>query len=278
MEGRALDRLPGQADPGAELVGVDILPHLVEAQAGIERQLVGDLPFVGDVGGEQISGLGVGIEHGEWCVDRVAGIVERQHGRTIIDQRALGAERHAELQRVREAQPVGRVFLDSVDKALTIHVRSYPVEQEIADRIRREVQLAVAVEIGDLVVEAVARLLIGHDVELVELALPLVEQRGIEVGDAVGGEGRRLAGIVRDLVVAVGDAADIGQPAGRIDRRRDIGKAFLLIGAVVDRVIGRRRVLDADIAAEIAARDVVLGLSDRAAIVDAGGEVAMLPP
>ena len=41
-----LKRLVGKADARAQLVGVDILPHLIEAQPGVHRQLIGDFPLV----------------------------------------------------------------------------------------------------------------------------------------------------------------------------------------------------------------------------------------
>jgi len=44
------------------------------------------------------------------------------------------------------------------------------------------VELAVAVEIGNLIVDALSRMLIGEYVEVVDLLLPLVEKRRIEAG------------------------------------------------------------------------------------------------
>ncbi len=67
------------------------------------------------------------------------------------------------------------IFLDAVDKALAVHVRSHAIDNQIAERVRIEVQLAVAVEIGDLKVDVVDRFLVGGDVELVELVLVFVE-------------------------------------------------------------------------------------------------------
>ena len=49
MDRRARNGLVFQADARAELVGVDELIHLIEADAGIQGQLVGDLPLVLDV-------------------------------------------------------------------------------------------------------------------------------------------------------------------------------------------------------------------------------------
>ena len=46
----------GEADARAELVGVDELPHLVEAQAAVDGELVGDLPFVLRIDAGEITG------------------------------------------------------------------------------------------------------------------------------------------------------------------------------------------------------------------------------
>ena len=44
-------------------------------------------------------------------------------------------------------------------------------------------QLAVAVEVGNLIVDVFGRLLIGNHVKLIELVLMFVEERRIEVGN-----------------------------------------------------------------------------------------------
>ena len=46
VERRGVGRLVDEVDARAELVGVDVLPHLVEAQTRVQRQLVGQPPFV----------------------------------------------------------------------------------------------------------------------------------------------------------------------------------------------------------------------------------------
>jgi hypothetical protein len=46
MEGRALERLPGEADARAELIFGDIGPVLIEADAGVQREAIGEPPFV----------------------------------------------------------------------------------------------------------------------------------------------------------------------------------------------------------------------------------------
>jgi hypothetical protein len=275
VEGGAVIRLPGQAGARAELVRIDILKHLVEPQAGVQRQIFGDLPFVLQVGAEQPPGLGARIEHGERRIDRRARGIERQQRGRIVDQRALGADGKSEPQGVGIADAIGGILLDAVDMAATVDVGSDAVEHEIADRIGQEVQLAVAVEIGDLGVEPFGRFLIGQHVELIEFGLPFVELRRVEAGNTEGREGRRLSGIVRNLIGAVRCAADEGQAAGGIDHRGKVRKTLFLVGMIVDRRVGRRRIFDSDIAAKIPSRDEILRLSGGPAIFETRGDRAV---
>jgi hypothetical protein len=136
-------------------------------------------------------------------------------------------------------------------------------------------QQAGAVEIRGLRVELGVRGLVGDDVELVELVLVLIEPRRVEVRNAEGCEGRRLAGIVRDLECRIRHAAHEGEAALRIDPRREIEKALLLVGAVVDRIDRRRRVLDAEIVLQKAARQEILRLPGGAAIFHVGRDGAV---
>ncbi len=170
-------------------------------------------------------------------------------------------------------QLVGGVGLDAVCKTAAIDVGGDTVEGEVAGVIRHEMQRAVAGEIRQLQVEALNRLLVGQHAELAVLGLPLVEVRRVEgVGDevvAAAGRARRLARIVRDLVGAGRGAADEDQARGRIDDGGEIDEALALIGVVVDRAAAGRRVLDAEIAAEVAAGDEILRLANGAAVFEA---------
>ena len=145
VERRAIVRLPGQADARAELVGIDILIHLVEPQSGVQGQLVVDPPFVLKIGADQPAGLGAGIEYGERRTERIAGYgidliagcgIDRQHGGYVVDQRALSADGKSKPQRVGIADAPGGIFLNAVDQALTVDVRRDAVEDQISDRIR----------------------------------------------------------------------------------------------------------------------------------------------
>ena len=128
MDGGALLGHPGQARARAELVGVDILPHLVEAHAGVQSQIVGDFPFVLHIAAEQPAELGAGIEEGDRG-QRDAGRIERlavhriarESGVDARDERALGARGESKPKRMRIGYAPGGILLDAVNIALTVH-------------------------------------------------------------------------------------------------------------------------------------------------------------
>ena len=177
MKGGVLGRFPGQADARAELVGIHISEHLVEPQAGIQRQLVGDLPLVLQIGAEQPAGFGAAILYREGRIDRVAAAVQRQDRGYVIYPGRLRARRKAEAKRMRVAETVRRVLRDAVGHALAIHVRSNAVEDEVAHRVGCKMKYAGPVEIGKLIVEPFGGLLVRQHVELVEFVLAFAELR-----------------------------------------------------------------------------------------------------
>ena len=169
-------------------------------------------------------------------------------------------------------EAIGDVGGDAVGYIGAEHVRGHAIEDDIADRVGDEVNAAVAREIGELHVGAIDRALQRGDPEIALLELILVEGRGIEGGDAVGGEVRHLAGGVGYLVAAVCGAGDESEPRVRIEQGRDIAEAPLLRGMIMNRVPVRRRIFQPDIALEETSGDKVLRLSDGAAVFDARRE------
>src|SRR5664279_415960 len=119
-----------------------------------------------------------------------------------------------------KADAPGGIFLDAVDKTLTVDGGSDAVEDQSSDRIGIEVQLAVAVEIGQLEVDVVDRFLVGDDIELVEFVLMFVEQGRIEIGYSESRKVGRLSRIIGNLICTVRHTAHEGQAAGRVEHRR----------------------------------------------------------
>ena len=253
------------------------MPHLVEAQAGIHRQLVGDLPFVLDVDAGDPSELRTIVGYGERRVDRIAERIERQHRRDIAVLRAFAGDRETRPQRMRVGELIGAVALQAVGEAAAVDVRSNAVEHKIADRVGDEVQRAVAGEGGELEVQPVDGFLQRQHAEGILLGLVLIEHRRVEIADAEGREPRRLARIVRDLESARGVAEDRAHARLRIEHRRGVAEKVALIGAIVDRTIAVGRVFDAEIAGEAAAVEEIFGVAAAPAVFEArrqGAETA----
>src|SRR5271169_6348316 len=78
------------------------------------------------------------------------------------------------------------------------------VEQKVTGRVaRKEVQVAVPAEPGDLEIDIPDPLLIGEDPEIVDLPLVFIDRGRGEVGDTVHRkpQARGLAGDLRDLIL-----------------------------------------------------------------------------
>ena len=115
---RAVGRRIGQADAWAELIGVDVFVHLVESQARVQRQLVGDLPLVLRVDAEQPTGLrseSVGAVNGGPSTLPIASTGKDDRG--VARLRLLAASAEAEPQCVRVVEADRRVALDAVEEA-----------------------------------------------------------------------------------------------------------------------------------------------------------------
>ena len=108
----------------------------------------------------------------------------------------------------------------------------------------------------------------------------LIDQGRWEIADTVYREPqtRGLTRDLRDLEPAPRGAENGGQPARRIDDAGDVGKAAWLLGIVVDRVPGRRRVFDPLGILQIFASEVVIDLTNGATHSALGWSVDCEPP
>ena len=264
MKRRVLEWLIGEADARAELVGTDELPHLVEAQTAVDSELVGDFPFVLRIHAGEVAGRRDIVGNRERRVDRHpawSGLDQR----CIADKGLFTAEEKAGADGVRRIDFVRAVGLDAVGVGLAHDVRGDAVDQQIAKRVRREMQTVIAGEISNLPVKAVDRPLQRQHAVLRILVLVLVEAGGIEIGDPVGARDRgiaskadRLAGNVGNLKRTGGRARDQTEPRIGVDERRHIGEAFLLLREVMDRAVGRGRILDAFLGLQVTPDEEVL--------------------
>src|SRR5204863_8801587 len=138
------------------------------------------------------------------------------------------------------------------------------VEQQIAERVRCEIEAAVALEGGQLEIHRAQLSVQRDDAVMGDLSLVLVELRRVEIADAVDGEPepRHEAGRVRYLELAARGPENAGDARRRADDAGEIGKAAGLVRLVMQRVIAAWRVLDAVRVVEKFARAELVDLAD----------------
>src|SRR3974390_57618 len=71
VKSRSVEGLVPQIEAGAELVGIDVLPHLVKTQTEVQGQLVGDPPLVLEVDSGDPTELRIIVGDRKRCVDGI---------------------------------------------------------------------------------------------------------------------------------------------------------------------------------------------------------------
>ena len=170
---------------------------------------------------------------------------------------------------MRVVELVGAVALQAVGEAAAVDVGRYAIENKVADRVRNEMQRAIAGKGRQLQIQPVDRFLQCDHAEGVLFRLVLIERRRIEIADPKCSELWRLPRIVRNLKVASEVAEDRCKTCLRVEHGRRITEEVALIRPVVDRVVAVGRILDAEIAGEAEARDKVLGIASATAVFEA---------
>ena len=180
-------------------------------------------------------------------------------------------------------QFVGAVRLQRIGDVLLVGVLRLAVEEQIPDQVGDERQARVPCGCRALDVEGAVGVLPADHREVVDFTLILIERLAGVGGLAVDRE-RRAVGIqyarchapqVRDLERAGGGAERETQPVGLVEDVLHIGKAMRLPGVVMKGIgaaVGR---LDAEIAVQEIARDEVVEVSRRAAVVEARVDLAV---
>ena len=277
MKHRAPERLVGQIEARAELVRLHVLEHLVESQPGIEGQLVGDLPLVLEVAAEQPAEFVAAIVNVERRLDRIAGRVERFHGRCAGDLGLLAARGKSGPQRVRVRHPISAVALQAVDERGAQHVGRHTVEQHVADDVGYEMDAGVTGEIRELRVNIAYRALPGHHPVGIFLILVFVEVARIVTADPVDGHPRkaaarlvdgRLSRIVGNLEALHRHPGDRAEPGRFIEQGRGVTEEPAQIGLVVngvDQIVG---VFETETVLRITAGREIFGLAGQAAIFE----------
>ena len=135
----------------AELVGVDELPHLIEAEAIVECQLLGQLPFVLQVEPGDPPDLADRVDNADRGRTRIAGSgIDRQHPISAGDVGLLAAANKARPQGMSLIESISGIALHAVDECPAKLVGRDTVEDDVALRIRCEVHAVVAGKVGEL--------------------------------------------------------------------------------------------------------------------------------
>ena len=138
VKGGALEWLPGEADARAELIFADVFPVLIETDARIQREGIGQPPFVLQIKADRIADETARIDDREGRIDRVAGGVERLECIGVGHLRLVGAQEQTGAQRVRLVEPIGDIAGYAVGEVGAKDLGRYPVEDDVADRVGKE--------------------------------------------------------------------------------------------------------------------------------------------
>jgi hypothetical protein len=176
MNAHRVPRLEHEVDARADLVGGDKLPHLVEAQAVVEGDIIGEPPFVLKVDTRKKAPLCIWIGDPEWRCAHISGVwIDRQQRIVIVDIGDLRVRGEAGPDSVAIIQLIGRVSLDAICKRAAEHGRGHAIEHQVSQLIRPKQDAGIAVHIRHLHIPIVDFLLPGNHAEDVALVLIFIE-------------------------------------------------------------------------------------------------------
>ena len=113
-------------------------PVLIEADAGVQREAIGQPPFVLQIQPRRVADQTARIDDRERRVDWIAGSIERLERIGVGHLRLVGAQQQAGAQRVRLVEPIGDVAGYAVGKIGAKDLGRHPVEDDVADRVGSE--------------------------------------------------------------------------------------------------------------------------------------------
>ncbi len=208
MQGGIGQHLPDGVDARADLVGRCIGGEFVKARAVIQCHGRRDLPLVLQVDAFDPLGLGAVIDDDDGrVVDLIAGIVQGDHAGAGKALGMIALDENTAAQRVLIIEPICRVRLQRIRHILLVGVLRDAVEEDVAEKIRHEIQARIARGDRSLHVQSTLRVLPAQNGKVIQFALVFVEciarvgrlsvdreRRAVGVGDA-----RHLTSAIRNL-------------------------------------------------------------------------------
>ena len=271
-------QLPIVLCPGGQLLRNPSEAELARC-IGLVKPIDPNMVYDTAIVGAGPAGLAAAVEHADRLIRGLrAAAVHRQHLGGGIERRSRALSLKAGADRMLIVHAPTRIGLRAERSSRPRGVLRDPVEQQVAQRIRRVGERADAIEQRDLKIDVVDMLLQRQYRELSHFVLILVQQRTVEVRGTVHrqAKARHLSRIVGNLILPGEPAGDQADPSVRIDDAGDIGQAMELVGCVVQRVEPRGRVLDADLVLQKIAGDEPIDRTEAAAIFETGLHPAAL--
>src|SRR4029077_13750055 len=242
--------------------------HDVEAAAEIDGELFERFPFILQIESIEVAVLAGVIDNAQRNIAGLVAIgIDRENQCRRSDGGMLRSYKESAAERVLIVEFVARVQRDSIRENVAIDARGNAVENEIADIIGPKQDRTIKGENRRLDVEIVDLFLIGQNGICILLDLGLIERGGIELRSSHVDELRRKSGGVRNFEITVVAASEQHESAGVVENVRRVPKHSILIGVVVDRVGGARRILDSDAIMQVTPGDVIIHLPRHTAVL-----------
>ena len=272
VHGGVFRRLPHEVHARAELAAARERREVIEAHSIVHHQHRVDVPLILQIRALDPLGIAGVVDDADGQVAHLgAAGIRRQHLRGGVAGETVGLRIYPGAQRVGIAELVGAVALQPVGHVALVGLLRDAVEEQIAERVRREIQARVAGDERGLHAQGSGRVLQAHRAKLGDLALILVQHIAQEIRLPVDRQPRPdVGGVhpaeVRNLEAVIGAPGHDRQAVALIEDVLEIAESMVLPGVVVQRRGAAVRGLDPQVVADHVAGDEV-GVGARGATV-----------
>ncbi|MNS48710.1 hypothetical protein D3C72_812920 [compost metagenome] len=249
MHRGAVAGIPDHAQARAELaLGVAERLEAVAAQAVVDRPVIAYPPLILHVQCRCAGVEGVAVRdqlRRGACLPAIG--IDREYPAAVVGGGVFVVAIQAIAQGVVVAQRRGEIGLQGVGAVAALDLRGDATEHQVADDVRVEGHVAVALAGRQLVRGLAQRALQHQHAEAGGLALGFVQLAGIEGGGVQVTELRGLPRVDRNLEAVVGEAGEHAQAGVVVDQIGQVGKGLALVGIVMQRLACAGGVLQPDL-------------------------------